>query len=127
MDAGSYFHYQLLHYDAEQLPMVAHFMVIGAYLLEMTARAVPEYMGESSTVKVVKGPSWRGVRGHIVYDVAEPDNRLSTCLSLLEWGMIVVAPPERKICGHWASERRAARIVMSCPDESDAEAMCVWT
>ncbi|KAF8294429.1 putative retrotransposon hot spot (RHS) protein [Trypanosoma cruzi] len=127
MNAGSYFLYQLRHYDAERLPMVAHFMVSGAYLLDMTARAVPEYVGESSTVKVVKGLSRRGVRGHIVRDVAETDNRLSTCFSPLEWGMLVVTPPERKICGHWASEGRAARIVMSCPDESDAEAMCVWT
>ncbi|RNC59211.1 retrotransposon hot spot (RHS) protein [Trypanosoma cruzi] len=107
--------------------MVAHFMVSGAYLLDMTARTVSEYVGESSIVKVVKGPSWCGVRGHIVYDVAETDNRLSTCLLPLEWGMLVAIPPERKICGHWASEGRAARIVMSCPDESDAEAMCVWT
>ncbi|KAF5216894.1 Retrotransposon hot spot protein [Trypanosoma cruzi] len=54
MGAGSYLLYQLLHCDAEQLPMVAHFMVSGAYLLDMTARAVPEYMGESSTVEVVR-------------------------------------------------------------------------
>ncbi|KAF5214652.1 Retrotransposon hot spot protein [Trypanosoma cruzi] len=54
MGAGSYLLYQLLHCDAEQLPMVANFMVSGAYLLDMTARAVPEYMGESSTVEVVR-------------------------------------------------------------------------
>ncbi|PWU97409.1 putative retrotransposon hot spot (RHS) protein [Trypanosoma cruzi] len=108
--AGSYLLYQLLHCDAEQLPMVAHFMVSGTYLLEKTARTVSEYMGESSFVKVLKGLPRRGVKGFIVYDVAEPDNRLSTCLSSLEWGMLVVTTPEAKIHGHWASERRAARI-----------------
>ncbi|PWV07058.1 putative retrotransposon hot spot (RHS) protein [Trypanosoma cruzi] len=126
MNAGSYFHYQLLHYDAEQLPMLAHFMVSGTYLLEETSRTVSEYMGESSIVKVVKGLSRRGVKGCIVYDAAETDNRLSTCLPPLEWGMLVVTPPEAKIHGHWASERRAARIVMTFPDESDAKAMCDW-
>ncbi|RNC49520.1 retrotransposon hot spot (RHS) protein [Trypanosoma cruzi] len=83
-------------------------------------------MGESSIAKVVKDLSRRGVRGCIVYDAAEPDNLLSTCLPPLEWGMLVVTPPETKIYGHWASGRRAARIVMDCPDESDAEAMCAW-
>ncbi|PWU83585.1 putative retrotransposon hot spot (RHS) protein [Trypanosoma cruzi] len=106
--------------------MVAHFMVSGAYMSDMTTRTVSEYMGESSIVKVVKDLSRRGVRECIVYDAAEKDNRLSTCLLPLEWGMLVVTPPDTKIYGHWASERRAARIVVDCPDESDAEAMCAW-
>ncbi|EKF30326.1 retrotransposon hot spot (RHS) protein, putative, partial [Trypanosoma cruzi marinkellei] len=59
-------------------------------------------------------------------DAAEPDNRLSTSLPPLEWDMLVVTPPERKIYGHWTSERRAARIVMDCPEASDAKTMCVW-
>ncbi|KAF5218071.1 retrotransposon hot spot (RHS) protein [Trypanosoma cruzi] len=126
MAAGSYLIYQLLHYDVEKLPVVAHFMVSGTYLLDMTARTVSECMGESSIVKVVKGLSRRGVRGCIVYDAAETDNRLSTCLPPLEWGMLVVTPPEAKMHGHWASEGRAARIVMDCSDESDAKAICVW-
>ncbi|RNF02558.1 retrotransposon hot spot (RHS) protein [Trypanosoma cruzi] len=125
MAAGSYLLYQLLHCDAEQLPMIAHFMVSGTYVLEMTAGTVSEYMGESSIVKVVKGLSLRGVKGCIVYDASEKDNRRSPCLLPLEWGMLVT-PPEAKIHGHWASERRAARIVMDCPDESDAKAMCAW-
>ncbi|EKG02384.1 retrotransposon hot spot (RHS) protein, putative [Trypanosoma cruzi] len=123
--AGSYLLYQLLHCDAEKLPMVAHFMVSGAYMSEMTTRTASEYMGESSIAKVVKDLSRRGVRECIVYDAAEKDNCLSPCLPL-EWGMLVVTPPETKIYGHWASERRAARIVVDCPDESDAEAMCAW-
>ncbi|ESS55478.1 retrotransposon hot spot (RHS) protein [Trypanosoma cruzi Dm28c] len=123
--AGSYLFYQLLHCNAEKLPMVAHFMVSGAYMSDMTARTVSEYLGESSIAKAVKDLFRRGVRECIVYDAAEKDNRLSTCLLPLEWGMLVVTP-ETKIYGHWASERRAARIVADCPDESDAEAMCVW-
>ncbi|PWU88797.1 putative retrotransposon hot spot (RHS) protein [Trypanosoma cruzi] len=122
--AGSYLLYQLLHCDAEKLPMVAHFMVSGAYMSDMTTRAVQEYMGESGIVKVVKRLSRRGVRECIVYDAAETANCLSPCLPL-EWGMLVT-PPETKIYGHWASERRAARIVVDCPDESDAKAMCAW-
>ncbi|EKG00972.1 retrotransposon hot spot (RHS) protein, putative, partial [Trypanosoma cruzi] len=124
--AGSYLFYQLLHCNAEKLPMIAHFMVSGAYMSDMTTRTVSEYMGESSIVRAVKDLSRRGVRECIVYDAAEKDNRLSTCLLPLEWGMLVVTPPETKIYGHWASERRAARIVVDCPDESDAEAMCAW-
>ncbi|PWV07357.1 putative retrotransposon hot spot protein (RHS) [Trypanosoma cruzi] len=40
--------------------------------------------------------------------------------------MIVVATLEITSYIHWASEKRAVRIIMNCPDESDVKAMCVW-
>ncbi|RNF08367.1 retrotransposon hot spot (RHS) protein [Trypanosoma cruzi] len=69
--AGSYLFYQLLHCDAEKLPMIAHFMVSGAYMSDMTTETVSEYLGESSIAKAVKDLSRRGVRECIVYDAAE--------------------------------------------------------
>ncbi|PWU88523.1 putative retrotransposon hot spot (RHS) protein [Trypanosoma cruzi] len=107
MAAGSYLLYQLLHYDAEKLPMVAHFMVSGAYMSDMTTRTASEYLGESSIAKAVKDLFRRGVRECIVYDAAEKDNRLSTCLLPLEWGMLVVTPRDKNI---WTlGERKESR------------------
>ncbi|PBJ77088.1 retrotransposon hot spot (RHS) protein [Trypanosoma cruzi cruzi] len=127
MAAGSYLLYQLLHYDAELLPVVV-FFVLGreAYVFNKTSETVTSYMGKSMMIKAVKELSRRGMKGYIIYDVGVRLDIPSPCLPPGEWGMLVVATPETTSYIRWANEKRAVRIIMNCPDESDVKAMCVW-
>ncbi|PWV05617.1 putative retrotransposon hot spot (RHS) protein [Trypanosoma cruzi] len=127
MAAGSYFLYQLLHYDAELLPVVV-FVVCGseAYVFNKTAETVTRYMDKSMMIKAVKELSRRGMKGYIIYDVGGRLDSPSPFLPPGGWGMLVVATPEKTSYIHWANEKRAVRIIMNCPDESDVKAMCVW-
>ncbi|RNC57293.1 retrotransposon hot spot (RHS) protein [Trypanosoma cruzi] len=77
-------------------------------------------------IKLVKDLSWRGMKGYIIYELGGRFGILPPCLPPGEWVMIVVAPLEKTSYMHWASEKRAVRIIMNCPDESDVKAMCVW-
>ncbi|RNC51812.1 retrotransposon hot spot (RHS) protein [Trypanosoma cruzi] len=127
MPAGSYLLYQLLHYDAELLPVVV-FFIYGSktYVFNKTTETVTRYMDKSMMIKAVKELSWRGMKGYIIYDVGCRFGILPPCLPPGGWVMIVVATPEITSYIHWASEKRAVRIIMNCPDESDVKAMCVW-
>ncbi|KAF5217680.1 hypothetical protein ECC02_009455 [Trypanosoma cruzi] len=126
MAAGSYLLYQLLHYDAELLPVVVFFFCAGkAYVFDKTIKTVTRYADKSS-IKAVKELSRRGMKGYIIYDVIGRFDIPSPCLPPGGWGMLVVATPETTSYIHWASEKRAVRIIMNCPDESDVKAMCVW-
>ncbi|PWV05622.1 putative retrotransposon hot spot protein (RHS) [Trypanosoma cruzi] len=127
MAAGSYLLYQLLHYDAELLPVVV-FVVYGseAYMFNKTAETVTSYMDMSMMIKAVKELSRRGMKGYIIYDVGGRLDIPSPFLPPGGWGMLVVAMPETTSYVHWANEKRAVRIIMNCPDESDVKAMCVW-
>ncbi|PWU98373.1 putative retrotransposon hot spot protein (RHS,) [Trypanosoma cruzi] len=72
MAAGLYLLYQLLHYDAELLPVVV-FFVWGreAYVFNKTTETVTRYMGKSMMIKFVKELSRRGMKGYIIYDVEQ--------------------------------------------------------
>ncbi|EKF31522.1 retrotransposon hot spot (RHS) protein, putative [Trypanosoma cruzi marinkellei] len=96
MAASSYLLYHLLHYDAKQLQMIAYFFADRTFLFDKTAQTVTEYVGESSTLDVVKGLSHRGVRGFIIYDVATNGCQPSSGLPCEGWGMIVVTSPNSK-------------------------------
>ncbi|PWU97673.1 putative retrotransposon hot spot (RHS) protein [Trypanosoma cruzi] len=127
MAAGSYLLYQLLHYDAELLPVVV-FFASGreAYVFNKTAETVTSYLNKSMMIKAVKELSRRGMKGYIIYDVVYSLDIPSPFLPPGGWGMLVVATPETTSYIHWANEKRAVRIIMNCPDESDVKAMCVW-
>ncbi|EKG04950.1 retrotransposon hot spot (RHS) protein, putative [Trypanosoma cruzi] len=127
MAAGLYLLYQLLHYDAELLPVVVFFFCgREAYVFKKTTKTVTSYMNMSMMTKAVKELSWRGMKGYIIYDVVDRLDIPSPCLPPGGWGMLVVATPETTSYIHWANEKRAVRIIMNCPDESDVKAMCVW-
>ncbi|PWU87448.1 putative retrotransposon hot spot (RHS) protein [Trypanosoma cruzi] len=127
MAAGLYLLYQLLHCDAELLPVVV-FVVYGseAYVFNKTAETVTSYMDMSMMIKAVKELSRRGMKGYIIYDVGGGLDIPSPFLPPGGWGMLVVAAPETTSYISWANEKRAVRIIMNCPDESDVKAMCVW-
>ncbi|RNC35445.1 putative retrotransposon hot spot (RHS) protein [Trypanosoma cruzi] len=127
MAAGSYLLYQLLHYDAELLPVVA--CLVGGsttYVFNKTTETVTSYMDMSMMIKAVKDLSRRGMKGYIIYDVGGRLGIPSPCLPPEGWGMLLVATPETTSYISWANEKRAVRIIMNCPDESDVKAMCVW-
>ncbi|EAN92185.1 retrotransposon hot spot (RHS) protein, putative, partial [Trypanosoma cruzi] len=63
MAAGSYLLYQLLHYDAEQLPMVAYFIADRTFLFDKTTRVASVYKGDDSIFRIVSSFSGRGVKG----------------------------------------------------------------
>ncbi|KAF5220462.1 hypothetical protein ECC02_006553 [Trypanosoma cruzi] len=124
--AGSYLLYQLLDYDVEKLQMVAYFVGGSTtYVFDKTIKTVKGYIDESS-IKVMKELSRCGMKGYIIYDVGGRLSIPSPFLPPGGWGMLVVATPEKASYINWASEKRAVRIIMNCPDESDVKAMCVW-
>ncbi|ESS61802.1 retrotransposon hot spot (RHS) protein [Trypanosoma cruzi] len=125
MAAGSYLLYQLLHCDAEQLPMVAFFVGSKSFLFDKTSETVTRYVGKSMMIKAVKELSRRGMKGYIIYDVGGRLDIPSPCFPPGGWGMLVVATPETTSYIHWVSEKRAVRIIMNCPDERDVKTMCV--
>ncbi|PBJ70761.1 retrotransposon hot spot (RHS) protein [Trypanosoma cruzi cruzi] len=125
--AGSYLLYQLLHYDAELLPVVVFFFCGSvAYVFNKTTETVTSYMNKSMMIKAVKELSLRGMKGYIIYEVGDRLDIPSPFLPPGGWGMLLVATPETTSYIHWANEKRAVRIIMNCPDESDVKAMCVW-
>ncbi|KAF5219562.1 hypothetical protein ECC02_007504 [Trypanosoma cruzi] len=126
MNAGSYLLSQLLHCDAEKLPMVAYFIEDRKFLFDKTIKTVSTYMSDSSNASVVRSLSDRGMKGYIIYDVAEPDDAPSGDLAPRGWGMVLLSPPLERNYKEWVKRSDATNIVMNCPGESDVKAMCVW-
>ncbi|KAF8290838.1 putative retrotransposon hot spot (RHS) protein, partial [Trypanosoma cruzi] len=126
MAAGSYLLYQLLHYDVRKLQMVVYFIADRTFLFDKTSRTVSTYMGESSNKSFVRSLSDRGMKGYIIYDVAEPDDEPSSDLPPRGWGMVLVSPPFEGNYKEWVKRSGATEIAMNCPGESDVKAMCVW-
>ncbi|KAF8284958.1 putative retrotransposon hot spot (RHS) protein, partial [Trypanosoma cruzi] len=126
MAAGSYLLYQLLHYDAEQIQMVVYLIADRTFLFDKTSRTVSTYMGDSSNASFVTSLSDCGMKGYIIYNVAEPDDEPSDDLPPRGWGMVLVSPPLERNYKEWVKRRGATTIVMDCPGESDVKAMCVW-
>ncbi|PBJ74979.1 retrotransposon hot spot (RHS) protein [Trypanosoma cruzi cruzi] len=126
MNAGSYLLYQLLHHDAEQLPMVAYFVGNRTFLFDKIAKTVSVYMGEASILNILGGFARRGFRGYIIYDVALKGHQPSTGLPCKGWGMIVVTPPNKDNYEWWAKQMGAEEFIINCPEENDVKAMCSW-
>ncbi|EKF98787.1 retrotransposon hot spot (RHS) protein, putative, partial [Trypanosoma cruzi] len=64
MNAGSYLLYQLLHCDAEKLPMVAYVVADRKFLFDKTTKTVTKYSAASNIVDILDGFSGRGVKGY---------------------------------------------------------------
>ncbi|ESS56900.1 retrotransposon hot spot (RHS) protein [Trypanosoma cruzi Dm28c] len=126
MAAGSYLLYQLLHYDAEQLPMVAYFIGSQSFLFDKITKTVSLYMDDPRIDDVVNIFSLRGVKGYIIYDVALASRQPPAGLPCRGWGMIVVTPPNKNEYERWTKKMDAIEIVIDCPEENDVRAMCIW-
>ncbi|EKG08206.1 retrotransposon hot spot (RHS) protein, putative, partial [Trypanosoma cruzi] len=95
MNAGSYLLYQLLHYDVEQLPMVAYFIGSQSFLFDKITKTVSVYMDDPRIEDVVNIFSRRGVKGYCIYDVALASRQPPAGLPCRGWGMIVVTSPNK--------------------------------
>ncbi|EKF98191.1 retrotransposon hot spot (RHS) protein, putative, partial [Trypanosoma cruzi] len=125
MNAGSYLLYQLLQYDAEQLPMVAYVIGDRTFLFDKITETVKKYSAASIIVDILDEFSDRGVKGYIIYDVALKGRQPSNTLPCEGWGMIVVTSPNTNNYESWAKHTGAEQIIINCPDESDVRAMCI--
>ncbi|RNF00613.1 retrotransposon hot spot (RHS) protein [Trypanosoma cruzi] len=125
MNAGSYLLYQLLHYDAERLQMVAYVVADQKFLFDKTTKTVTRYSAASNIVDILDGFSSRGVKGYIIYDVAKQGHEPPAGLPCKGWGMIVVTPPNEDNFSGWEKQGGSLRIVMNCPEKDDVKAMCV--
>ncbi|EAN81681.1 retrotransposon hot spot (RHS) protein, putative, partial [Trypanosoma cruzi] len=126
MAAGSYLLYQLLHYDVEQLPMVAYFIGSQSFLFDKITKTVSVYMDDPRIENVVNTFSLRGVKGYIIYDAALACRQPAAGLPCKGWGMIVVTPPNKNEYERWTKKMDATAIVTNCPEENDVRAMCIW-
>ncbi|EKF98077.1 retrotransposon hot spot (RHS) protein, putative, partial [Trypanosoma cruzi] len=125
MNAGSYLLYQLLHYDAERLQMVAYVVADRKFLFDKTTKTVTRYSAASNIVDILDGFSDCGVEGYIIYDIAARGHEPPDSLPCKGWGMIVVTPPNEGNFKGWEKQGGSLRIVMNCPEKDDVKAMCV--
>ncbi|KAH9582048.1 Trypanosome RHS, partial [Trypanosoma melophagium] len=125
--AGSFLLYQLLHYDAERLPVVAYFTRGGAYLFENNndGGKVFRYKREENAEDVIEDLS-KNKRGYIIYDVSDKSGRLPLSLPPPEWGMVVISSPNEKQYKEWDKQKKALHIIINCPTVRDIKAMCAW-
>ncbi|RNE97687.1 putative retrotransposon hot spot (RHS) protein, partial [Trypanosoma cruzi] len=126
MAVGSYLLYQLLHCDAEQLPMVAYVIGSQSFLFDKITKTVSVYRGNPRIDDVVKIFSLRGVKGYIIYDVALACRQPPAGLPCRGWGMIVLSPTNKSEYERWTKKMDATAIVTNCPEENDVRAMCIW-
>ncbi|PBJ69132.1 retrotransposon hot spot (RHS) protein [Trypanosoma cruzi cruzi] len=126
MNAGSYLLYQLLHYDAEKLPMVAYIIKESVYLFDKNKKTVSDFGSEDVFVKFMQYLTRCEVKGYIIYDVANQGREPHPGLPSAEWGMIVVTLPNINNFQGWMDQNGAMGIAMNCPYESDVRALCVW-
>ncbi|PWU89234.1 putative retrotransposon hot spot (RHS) protein [Trypanosoma cruzi] len=87
---------------------------------------VSELRNEDAFVGLLQYLTRRGVKGHIIYDVAKQGREPHPGLPFTLWGMIVVTPPDKNNFQGWMDQNKAMGIAMNCPDESDVRALCVW-
>ncbi|KAF5218430.1 hypothetical protein ECC02_008673 [Trypanosoma cruzi] len=126
--AGSYLLYQLLHCDVEELQVVVHcFGGRDVYVFDKTAKTVRRYSDEDMCITALRSLRKRGMKGYIIYDVAKKGTPpLRHFAPTSGWGMIVVSSPEVSNYDGWATQVKATRIIMNCPDEMDVKAICAW-
>ncbi|ESS63366.1 retrotransposon hot spot (RHS) protein [Trypanosoma cruzi Dm28c] len=126
--AGSYFLYQLLHCDAEEIQVVVHCFGGGdAYVSDKTTRAVTRCSDEGMCISELGSLRGHGRNVYIIYDVSKegtPPPRHFAPTS--GWGMIAVSFPRVTSYDERAKQLQAARIIVNCPDEVDVKAMCAW-
>ncbi|PWU84162.1 putative retrotransposon hot spot (RHS) protein [Trypanosoma cruzi] len=126
MAAGSYLLYQLLHCDAEKLPVVVYVIADEAFLFDKTTKTVTKYHTVEMSRSVISSLWQRGMKGYIIYDVAKGGRNPSVFFVPPEWGMIVVTSPNVNNFEDWRKHKGAVPIVINCPEEMDVKAMCFW-
>ncbi|CCD20101.1 hypothetical protein, conserved in T. vivax, partial [Trypanosoma vivax Y486] len=134
----SYLLYELLHYDAAKVPVVAYFVDGSAYIFHktgaMAGRVVFYKKADDALIvmwdmenerheALVKRKEAEGVKdaendcrakcGFIIFDVSgkcQPENSLSTT----RWGCVVLSSPEASNFKEWKKQKRAFYIFINC-------------
>ncbi|PWU96086.1 putative retrotransposon hot spot (RHS) protein [Trypanosoma cruzi] len=101
------------------------------FVIEHSCLTRPPKSCQHTWVRAVPSMLWTGylgagVKGYIIYDVAEEVYRPSVGLPCNRWGMIAVTSPNENKYKLWACQNLPLQIVMNCPDESDVRGMRVW-
>ncbi|CCD19141.1 hypothetical protein, conserved in T. vivax, partial [Trypanosoma vivax Y486] len=133
LGCGSYLLYELLHYDAAEVPIVAYFVRGSAYIFHKTGAMAGQAvfyrkaddavsaMDEitAGNMKIEQAEIDEGQRmsgkmdGYIIFDVSGtfvPYLRFSLC----RWGCIVLSSPNTKDFEEWAKQNSALPIYINC-------------
>ncbi|AAQ15508.1 retrotransposon hot spot (RHS) protein, putative [Trypanosoma brucei brucei TREU927] len=121
---GSFILYKLLHYDAEELPIVAYFCGVAAYIFEKSGGGgvgrVREYSKEAA-ITFMKNIS-SNTRGYIIYDFVNKGEQPPADVAP-KWGSILISSPNERNFDSWFQQReRCARIVVNCWEMSEMRA-----
>ncbi|PWU86511.1 putative retrotransposon hot spot protein (RHS,) [Trypanosoma cruzi] len=126
--AGSYLLYQLLHCDAKKLQLVVYsFGGNTTYVFDKTIKTVTKYVGGEASKEFFRDLWDLKMKGYVIYDVTKQGTPPEEFfLPSTGWGMMVVSSPNVRNYDKWERKKRAARIIMNCPDKMDVKAMCAW-
>ncbi|AAZ10616.1 retrotransposon hot spot (RHS) protein, putative [Trypanosoma brucei brucei TREU927] len=120
---GSFILYKLLHYDAEELPVVAYFRGVAAYIFEKSDNGgvgrVREYSKEAAItfMKVISS----NTRGYIIYDFVNKGEQPPADVAP-KWGSILISSPNLRNFDSWQKQRKGAFIVVNCWEMSEMRA-----
>ncbi|PWU94239.1 putative retrotransposon hot spot protein (RHS,) [Trypanosoma cruzi] len=128
MAAGSYLLHQLLHCDAEKLPVVAHSFGGGTtYVFDKTVKTVARCVGGEASKEFFCDLWRRGMKGYVIYGVAEKvAPPASYFVRYDRWVMALVSSSNVRNYRKWIRQSNAERIIVNCPDGMDVKAMCAW-
>ncbi|PWU85508.1 putative retrotransposon hot spot (RHS) protein [Trypanosoma cruzi] len=126
MGAVSYLLYQLLHCDAEKLPVVLYVIADEAFLFDKASKTVTQYHTDEMSRSVISSLWQRGVKGYVIYDVLEKGRNPSVFFVPSEWGMLLVTSPNENNFEEWRNHKGAVPLIINCPDRIDVKAMCFW-
>ncbi|CCD20244.1 retrotransposon hot spot protein, (RHS), putative, partial [Trypanosoma vivax Y486] len=128
LGCGSYLLYELLHYDAAEVPIVAYFVRGSAYIFHKTgamagqvvfyeeAKTAVSVMNEitEDNMKVEEGQGISGkMDGYIIFDVSGAFVPYSEFL-LCRWGCIVLSSPNTKNFAEWKKQNTALPLYINC-------------
>nr|AAL14357.1 RHS6a [Trypanosoma brucei] len=121
---GSFILYNLLHYDAEELPVVAYFRGVAAYIFEKSGGG-----GVCRVKKYSKGAAMdllevisSNTRGYVIYDFVKKGEQPPADVAP-KWGSILISSPNLRNFDSWFQQReRCARIVVNCWEMTEMRA-----
>ncbi|CCD20610.1 hypothetical protein, conserved in T. vivax [Trypanosoma vivax Y486] len=128
LGCGSYLLYELLHYDAAKVPIVAYFVRGSAYIFHKTgamagqvvfyeeAKTAVSVMDEitADNMKVEEGQGISGkMDGYIIFDVSGAFVPYSEFL-LCRWGCIALSSPNTKNFADWKKQNTALPLYINC-------------
>nr|CCC94450.1 unnamed protein product [Trypanosoma congolense IL3000] len=123
---GSLLLYQLLHYSAEQLKVVAYFVDGAAYLFHKAHREVLHYEEGDKALRDVVRMAREGTKGCAIYDVGVENSGMEKLPH--DWCAIVLASPGESNYEKWGSRRAGGTryITIECYEEAEFRAVLTW-